>query len=171
MRTLAVGLCVILATTSCDLISKDGTSKESGAEKAGAAAATAAGAEGWTQLFDGKTLDGWKVNENPASWSVKDGLLVANGQRSHIFYVGAKEPFVNFELEAMVMTKPNSNSGIYIHTQYQDSGWPKYGFEVQVNNSFPDPQKTAASTDQATTPKAQAQCCAKVSRATMGCHD
>jgi hypothetical protein len=142
MRTLAIGLCILFATTACDLISKDKAADKAATEAKAATAAAAAGAEGWTELFDGKSMDGWKVNENPASWSVKDGLLVANGQRSHLFYVGAKEPFVDFELEAVVKTKPNSNSGIYIHTQYQDSGWPKYGFEVQVNNSFPDPQKT-----------------------------
>ena len=28
-------------------------------------------------LFDGKSLDGWKVSENPDSFSVKDGMIVA----------------------------------------------------------------------------------------------
>jgi hypothetical protein len=56
--------------------------------------------------------------------------------------VGDEKPLVNFELEVVAMTLPNSNSGVYFHTKYQDSGWPKYGFEMQVNNSHPDPQRT-----------------------------
>jgi hypothetical protein len=37
-------------------------------------AATAFAEEpGFETLFDGKSLAGWKVNENPASWKVVDG--------------------------------------------------------------------------------------------------
>ena len=100
---------------------------------------------GFVSLFDGKSMNGWKVNENQASWSVKDGLLVCQGERSHIFYVGDDKPFKNFHLKAEVMTEPNSNAGIYFHTKYQDSGWPKYGFECQVNLSYKsDPRKTSS---------------------------
>ena len=102
------------------------------------------GASEWTELFNGKDLGGWTPNENPESWSVKDGALVVKGPRSHLFYSGETEPFVDFELEAVVMTMPNSNSGIYFHTQPQPTGWPKYGFECQVNNTYKDPQKTAS---------------------------
>jgi len=42
---------------------------------------------------------------------------------------------------------------------------------TKTKTQAPEAQKTAASTDQATPPKPPAQCCAKVSRATMGCHD
>ncbi len=27
----------------------------------------------WKELFDGKTFDGWKLNENKESWSIEDG--------------------------------------------------------------------------------------------------
>jgi hypothetical protein len=99
--------------------------------------------EGWTSLFDGKTLDGWKASENTESWHVEDGKLVCDGPRSHLFYVGELAPFDDFEFKAQVMTKPGSNSGIYIHTGYQDEGWPKKGYEIQVNNTHKDPKKTA----------------------------
>jgi hypothetical protein len=101
--------------------------------------------EGFTPLFNGKNLDGWKVNENPASFSVQDGLLVANGARAHLFYDGSVggHDFKNFHLRVEVMTNPQSNSGVYFHTEYQDSGWPAKGYEVQVNNTHGDPKKTA----------------------------
>jgi hypothetical protein len=100
---------------------------------------------GFVSLFDGKSMNGWKVNENQSSWAVKDGLLVCQGERSHIFYVGDDKPFKNFHFKAEVMTEPNSNAGIYFHTKYQESGWPKYGFECQVNLSYKsDPRKTSS---------------------------
>ncbi|MDD8043823.1 MAG: DUF1080 domain-containing protein, partial [Verrucomicrobiota bacterium] len=108
------------------------------------ATAQAADDDGWVTIFDGKTFDGWKINETPESWKIEDGCIVANGTRSHIFYVGDEEPFVNFEFKADVMTRPGSNSGIYFHTRYQDEGWPKYGFESQVNISQGDYIKTGS---------------------------
>lgn len=98
----------------------------------------------WIPLFNGKDLDGWKVNENPATFSVKDGILIVKGDRSHMFYAGkAGTEFKNFELKVEVMTKPKANSGVYIHTAFQDSGWPGKGYEIQVNNSHTDPKRTA----------------------------
>ncbi|MBI2481478.1 MAG: DUF1080 domain-containing protein, partial [Planctomycetia bacterium] len=98
----------------------------------------------WVSLFDGKTMDGWKASENKDSWHVKDGALVCNGERSHLFYVGDDKPFVNFEFKAEVMTTPGSNAGIYFHTKYQEEGWPQNGFEVQVNVTHKDPKKTGS---------------------------
>jgi len=42
------------------------------------------------------------------------------------------------------MTLPHSNAGVYFHTRFQDEGWPKAGFECQVNNTYHDPKKTAS---------------------------
>lgn len=101
--------------------------------------------EGWIEMFDGKTFNGWKINEAPESWSIKDGAIVANGKRSHLFYVAEEKPFKNFEFTAEVLTRENSNAGIYFHSKFQDEGWPKYGFEAQVNNTYTrDPIKTGS---------------------------
>ncbi len=103
-------------------------------------------AEAWQILFDGKTLDGWKASENKDTFSVRDGMIVAAGPRSHLFYVGPVQNanFKNFELKADVMTELGSNSGIYFHTEYQETGWPSKGYEVQVNNSHTDWRKTGS---------------------------
>jgi len=100
--------------------------------------------EGFVSLFDGVSLNGWKANENPESFKVEDGALVAHGKRSHLFYTGDDKPFTNFEFKADVMTLPGSNSGIHIHTKYQDAGWPKFGYECQVNNTQSDRKKTGS---------------------------
>ena len=100
--------------------------------------------DNWQSLFDGKTLNGWKASENKDTFSVKDGMIVVDGPRSHLFYVGPYNGanFKDFEFKADVMTKPGSNSGIYFHTKYQDTGWPAQGFECQVNSTHRDRKKT-----------------------------
>ena len=62
---------------------------------------------GWTSLFNGKDFTGWKV-VTPASWTIKDGAIVANG-------IGRAMPtttatfknhmFRNFELKVDVMAQ------------------------------------------------------------------
>ncbi len=103
---------------------------------------------GFEPLFDGKSLAGWKANENAESWKVTDGQIVCHGPRSHLFYVGpdAEHPaeFTDFHLKADVMTKPGSNSGIFFHTKFQETGWPTVGYEMQVNNSQKDPVRTGS---------------------------
>ena len=105
-----------------------------------------ANGDGWISLFDGKSLNGWKVGANASTFSVKDGAIVANGPVAHLFYVGdvKNHDFKNFEFKADVMTTPGSNSGLYFHTAYQDSSWPVKGYEVQVNNSHEDWRRTGS---------------------------
>ncbi len=100
----------------------------------------------WHSLFNGKNLDGWKVtNDNPESIKVEDGKIVCHGPRAHAFYMGEVEnhDFKNFHLKLDIMTHESANSGVYIHTRYQETGWPESGYEVQVNNTMKrEPQKT-----------------------------
>lgn len=116
---------------------------------AGLAAVAQAEETGFESLFDGTTLTGWKASENVDSWKVVDGAIVCHGPRSHLFYVGpdAAKPadFTDFHLKAEVMTRPNSNAGIFFHTAFQPEGWPQVGYEMQVNNSFAkDPVRTGS---------------------------
>ena len=101
---------------------------------------------GFVSLFDGKSLDGWKVGENASTFSVQDGAIVVFGPRAHLYYQGTVENhvFTNFEWKADVMTFPGANSGMYFHTEYQEGGWPSKGYEVQVNNSHTDPIRTGS---------------------------
>ena len=98
----------------------------------------------WTSLFNGKDLSGWRVSENPKSIVAAHGMLVLYGPRAHAFYAGkdGNAEFKNFHFKAQVLTTKGSNSGIYFHTRYQESGWPNRGYEAQVNNTHGDPKKT-----------------------------
>ena len=68
---------------------------------------------GWISLFDGKSLDGWTVSENPQSFSVEDGKIIVDGPRGHLFYSGdvANHNFKNFHFKADVMTFPRATRG------------------------------------------------------------
>jgi hypothetical protein len=100
----------------------------------------------WVSLFDGKTLNNWKVGDNAATFKVENGMIVVNGETAHLFYTGDvhQHDFKNFEFKADVMTLPGSNSGIYFHTAFQQGGWPAKGYEVQVNNSHTDWRRTGS---------------------------
>lgn len=113
---------------------------------------------GFTSLFDGKTLTGWKMaEENQDIWTIEDGALVAHGKRCHVFYVGDPKPFKDFDLKVDVMTEPGANGGIYFHTRYQATGWPRAGFECQVNNTHSDWKKTSSLYDVVNIAKSPAQ--------------
>jgi hypothetical protein len=100
----------------------------------------------WISLFDGKSLDGWKASEHPGTFTVADGMIVVHGDRAHLFYMGPvmNHNFKNFEFKAQVMTTPGSNSGMFIHTTYQEVGWPSKGYEIQVNSTHTDWRKTGS---------------------------
>jgi hypothetical protein len=112
-----------------------------------AAAPAAFAQSGWISLFNGKDFTGWKIGGDQSTFKIKDGAMVANGPVAHAFYDGPVQnhDFRNFELMVDVMAGPNSNGGIYIHTAYQETGFPKKGFEVQVNNTYErDPIKSGS---------------------------
>ena len=101
--------------------------------------------EGFVTIFNGKDLSGWKTtDENPDSFKVEDGVLIVDGPRAHLFYVGedGDASFKNFEFKAEVKTFEKANSGIYFHTEWQKNGWSTKGYEAQVNNTHGDPKKT-----------------------------
>jgi len=103
-------------------------------------ACTLSAAEDWKKMFDGKTLAGWKANENDASWSVKDGAIVGDGERSHLFYM--LEECENCEFKAQVKLNHDGNSGMYFRAKFEQ-GWPA-AYEAQVNNTSPDWRRTGS---------------------------
>ena len=108
----------------------------------------------WQILFNGRDLAGWRANNDPASFAVADGCLRAQGSGpagAHLFYVGDKaegfERFTNFELELAARAEPESNSGIFFHTDESVRLPGKYltrGYEVQLNTQSREPRKTGS---------------------------
>jgi hypothetical protein len=96
-----------------------------------------AAGDGWVDLFDGRSLDGWRPGENKSSWKVVEGQLAAEGPRSHLFYTGPVNgaEFRNFELEVEVLTRPACQSAVYFHTAYQERDVPNKGYGIQICNT------------------------------------
>jgi len=90
-------------------------------------------------LFDGKTLGGWKfvVGENPETdpaeaWSVKDGVLITDGEP--VGFLRTEEKFTNYVLKLewrfSPVTKQAGNSGVLLRV-LEDKVWPK-SLEAQL---------------------------------------
>jgi hypothetical protein len=70
---------------------------------------------------------------------MKDGVLTGRGKTSHLF---SPETYTNLEFKAEVKLNHRGNSGMYIRAAL-GKGWPR-GYETQVENTSPDPQKTGS---------------------------
>jgi len=111
-------------------------------------------ADDWRPVFNGKDLTGWRANNDPDSFAVKEGVLhvQASGKTAaHLFYVGdlkdGVEKFTNFELELTARAEPKSNSGIFIHSDVTAPNQQKHldkGYEVQLNSTQQEKRKTGS---------------------------
>jgi hypothetical protein len=105
---------------------------------------------GFTSLFNGKDLTGWKIGGASESFTVRDGAIVASGPASHAYYDGpvGNHRLRNFELRLDVMARAGGNGGVYVLTEFEDVGgnerasghFPSKGFEVQVYNGTAGPR-------------------------------
>ncbi len=94
----------------------------------------------WIRMFDGKTLEGWKANQNPASWIVRNEAIVGDGENSHLFWMA--EQCESCEFKAQVRLNHGGNSGMYFRAKFMP-GWP-HGYEAQVNNTHADWKRTGS---------------------------
>jgi hypothetical protein len=86
---------------------------------------SALGAEGkWVPLFDGKTLDGWKVEGGFATYKVEDGAIVGTTAIGSPNTFLCKGDFKDFVLEAEVKCDPRLNSGIQVRSHVYSKNDP-----------------------------------------------
>ena len=83
--------------------------------------------EGWVPLFDGKSLDGWKVNGGFAAYTVEDGAIVGKTVEGSPNTFLCKGDFQDFVLELEVKCDPRLNSGVQVrsHVYGKDDPDPK----------------------------------------------
>jgi hypothetical protein len=93
-------------------------------------AAVAAVEPGFSPIFDGKSLDGWKlINRNGRGYGVKDGIVFCeHGGGGNLF---TEKEFENFVLRFEFRLEAGSNNGIGIRAPYEgDAAY--MGMEIQV---------------------------------------
>jgi hypothetical protein len=131
---------------------------------------SAADEKGWTQLFNGKDLTGWKIHPETNKrafkeivkkekdgkviafygkqqddkevplWRVEDGILIGSGPASHLFSERGDYQNFRYRVEAMINNK--GNSGQYFRTAF-GPGFPQ-GYEAQINATHTDPIRTGS---------------------------
>jgi uncharacterized protein YkwD len=73
--------------------------------------------KGWTSLFNGKDLTGWKTHpKQPGDWKVENGILIGRGPTTHLFT--ERGDFHDFHLRAEVMINVQGDSGIWFRTGF-----------------------------------------------------
>jgi hypothetical protein len=85
---------------------------------------------GFTALFDGKDLNGWKATGKMDQWAAEPGIIVCKGGGGG--WLLTEKQFANFELLCEYRwTKEGGNSGIALRTP--DKGDPSaVGMEIQL---------------------------------------
>jgi 3-keto-disaccharide hydrolase len=85
--------------------------------------------EGFTPLFDGKTLDGWKMVNTKDNFLVKDGILVMDKGKG---WLATEKTFADFELHVRYrFVTPGADSGIFIRSSLEGSNWTNKGYQIQ----------------------------------------
>ncbi|MEN6497325.1 MAG: DUF1080 domain-containing protein [Thermoguttaceae bacterium] len=90
--------------------------------------------EGFTSLFDGKTLNGWKGD--PRFWSVEDGLIVGSSDAEkvpHNTFLSTTKSYKNFVLKVEFKLR-NHNSGVQVRSQQRDD-YVVAGYQADIAQS------------------------------------
>ena len=91
---------------------------------------------GWTQLFDGKTMNGWTTT-GEANWRGEDGALVADkGKGGHLV---SKDSYKNHMIYAEFWSDEKANSGIFVRCKDPNKIGAKDCYEMNIFDSRPDP--------------------------------
>ncbi|MEW6158575.1 MAG: family 16 glycoside hydrolase [Verrucomicrobiota bacterium] len=76
----------------------------------------------WTEIFDGKSLEGWVQRGGKAEYRVEDGQIIGvcvpNTPNS---FLCTQRQFTNFVLELEFKVDPGLNSGVQIRSEYFDA--------------------------------------------------
>lgn len=92
-------------------------------------------AEGFRLLFDGKTLDGWKLRnpDGTKSWLVENGMLINRLEHEKDKVVGhgtdlvSEEKFRDFVVRYDYLVPPGANSGFYLRGRHEIQIFDDYG--------------------------------------------
>lgn len=88
--------------------------------------------EGFTKLFNGKDLSGWRSTGRPDAWTVEDGVIVCKGGGGG--WLLTEKEYGDFEFNCEYRwSKEGGNSGIALRTPLVFNSDPAYaGMEIQL---------------------------------------
>ena len=140
-KSIVLVICIMSLLTSCDPNSNVLSEKEIN--------------EGWELLFDGKTIENWKMfnGDEVTGWTIEDDCLVALGQGGDIGGdIITRAQYENFEISVDWKASSGGNSGIMYHVieapQFEAPYFtgPEYQFidEAGYEGQLEEWQKTGA---------------------------
>lgn len=97
-------------------------------------------AEGWRLLFDGRTLEGWRVyrgQSQPGGWYVKDGALTKAQATDDIV---SADQFGDFELALEWKIAHGGNAGLFYRgtEEYEKVYWSATEYQLLDDANAPD---------------------------------
>jgi hypothetical protein len=90
----------------------------------------------FTNLFNGKNLDGW-TPVGDANWAVRDGVICAD--KGGFSFLVSKESYRDFDFRAEFWVSRDANSGIFIRCSDRDRITATTAYEVNIFDTRPDP--------------------------------
>jgi hypothetical protein len=116
--TVTLGLCLLLL----GLVSSPFPSSASGQEV------------GWTTLFDGSSIDGWRVLGD-ANWELADAAVSADRGSG---YLVTESSYGDFELTLEFWVDEPANSGVFIRCSDPDNIGAANSYEVNIYDTRAD---------------------------------
>lgn len=88
--------------------------------------------EGFTPLFDGKTLAGWSVQQGPEpAFHVHDGAIVGHAESQFPAWLRSQRQYENFDFRGEFFVKGWTDGGVYIHApEHGRNTW--CGMQVKI---------------------------------------
>src|SRR5205085_365116 len=96
--------------------------------------------DGFTALFDGKSLDHWQ-GDGKAQFTVEDGAIVATGKKDpkDSAFLISKDKYKDFQLRVEVWASDDANSGVFIRCEDPANPGAKTCYECNIFDTRPDP--------------------------------
>src|SRR5215472_4152895 len=104
-----------------------------------AAAAQMAAVSGWTSLFNGKDLSGWK-NNGDEKWVVDQGTILCESTANKYGYLTTEKTYRNFVLRLKFKGEAEGNSGVFVHSKITGID-PEHGPDIEGMQVEVDPSK------------------------------
>jgi hypothetical protein len=96
--------------------------------------------DGWIQLFDGKSLDGWTPTNDEVNWRVEDGAMVADKRKAKAGnHLVSKNSYKDLMIYAEFWVSEDANSGIFVRCNPKGPIGAKTCYEVNIFDKRPDP--------------------------------
>lgn len=94
---------------------------------------------GWTALFNGKDLSGWKKNGDE-KWVADQGAILCESTANKYGYLTTEKTYGNFDLRLKFKGEAEGNSGVFVHSRITGID-PEHGPDIEGMQVEVDPGK------------------------------